>query len=326
MVKLDARGYIAIVEIVIYAPLLLVIIPVVFRNGFARKAGWIYLLLLSIFRIVGGVTHILSEQNPTDKTLQTVYTVTESAGLSQLLIATCGFLGTVTQHSLDQRAFVKTGLLLLELLGTGALVLVVISGTKSGNAKTQSQLDQATTFRHIGIIVFGVLYFTLVGATAFCWINRQTIPKYRRKLLLGIACALPFLGVRVLYGILSAFVPSQLGFDAEGHLVLMLHPSSLSKFSTTTGSWALFLTMSVAMEYAVVLTYTVVGIRTPLHKDTDDAQARGDYVRTPTVAVSFPPAVGTGSSGRWAASDEFKSGGGYATETGGYAPQRGGYA
>lgn len=48
MVKLDARGYIAIVEIVIYAPLLLVIIPVVFRNGFARKAGWIYLLLLSI--------------------------------------------------------------------------------------------------------------------------------------------------------------------------------------------------------------------------------------------------------------------------------------
>lgn len=106
----------------------------------------------------------------------------------------------------------------------------------------------------------------------------------------------------------------------------MLHSSSLSKFSTTTGSWALFLTMSVAMEYAVVLTYTVVGIRTPLHKDTDDAQARGDYVRTPTVAVSFPPAVGTGSSGRWAASDEFKSGGGYATETGGYAPQRGGYA
>ncbi len=48
MVKLDARGYIAIVEIVIYAPVLLVIIPVVFRNGFARKAGWIYMLLLSI--------------------------------------------------------------------------------------------------------------------------------------------------------------------------------------------------------------------------------------------------------------------------------------
>ncbi len=131
--------------------------------------------------------------------------------------------------------------------------------------------------------------------------------------------------MRVLYGILSAFVPPQLGFDAGGHLVPMLHPSSLSQFSTTTGSWALFLTMSVAMEYAVVLTYTVVGIRTPLHKDTDDAQVRGDYVRTPTVAVSFPSPAGTGSSARWAASNEHKSGG-YATETGGYAPQRGGYA
>lgn len=45
---LDARGYIAIAEIVLYAPIILVVIPVLFRNGFSKKAGWVYLLLLSI--------------------------------------------------------------------------------------------------------------------------------------------------------------------------------------------------------------------------------------------------------------------------------------
>ena len=48
MVKLDARGYIAIAEIVLYVPIFFIGIPIAFRNGFTRKAGWIFLVLLSI--------------------------------------------------------------------------------------------------------------------------------------------------------------------------------------------------------------------------------------------------------------------------------------
>ena len=111
---LDARGYIAIVEIVIYVPILFIGLALSFRHGFKRKAGWIMLVILSIsesfylwsesplltasqisVRIIGGITHILSENDPTNSTERTIYTITESAGLSPLLVASLGFLGTV---------------------------------------------------------------------------------------------------------------------------------------------------------------------------------------------------------------------------------------
>lgn len=85
------------------------------------------------------------------------------------------------QHSLDKQVHVKYGLLALELLGTGALLLIVVGGTKAGNAKTQDELNQAATFRHIGIIVFALLYLAVAGLVAYLWAHRQDILKYRRK-------------------------------------------------------------------------------------------------------------------------------------------------
>lgn len=45
---LDARGIIAIVEIVIYVPILFVGGFLAIRHGFTRKAGWIFLFILAI--------------------------------------------------------------------------------------------------------------------------------------------------------------------------------------------------------------------------------------------------------------------------------------
>lgn len=45
---LDARGIIAVVEIVIYIPILLLGLLLSLRHGFARKAGWISLVILAL--------------------------------------------------------------------------------------------------------------------------------------------------------------------------------------------------------------------------------------------------------------------------------------
>lgn len=47
-VFLDRRGDIAIVEIVAYVPILIASGFLVTRHGFTRKAGWSYLVALSI--------------------------------------------------------------------------------------------------------------------------------------------------------------------------------------------------------------------------------------------------------------------------------------
>lgn len=45
---LDARGDIAVVTVVIYIPITLVALFTAFRHGFARKGGWLTLLIFSI--------------------------------------------------------------------------------------------------------------------------------------------------------------------------------------------------------------------------------------------------------------------------------------
>ena len=45
---LDARGDIAIVQIVFYIPILFASLLITYRHGFARRAGWIFLLILSL--------------------------------------------------------------------------------------------------------------------------------------------------------------------------------------------------------------------------------------------------------------------------------------
>ncbi|KAL7278464.1 hypothetical protein ACG7TL_007463 [Trametes sanguinea] len=279
MVKLDVRGDIAVAEIVLYVPILITSIPLVFRHGFTRKAGWIFLVIMAIIRIVGGVTHVLSEQNPTDVNLQIIFNIMEAAGLSPLLVASVGFLGTVAQYSLENNPQLTRGLRLMGVLGTVALILAIVGGIKVGNAKTQSDLNSGTNFRKIGSALFGILYAAVVITTMFCLQNRDRILKYRRKLLNGIAMALPFLFIRVLYSILSAFSPPPRGFDAAGEPIIVSSSSPLKAFNSTTGSWGVYLAMSVVAEYIVVLVYTAVGLRTPLSKDA-------------AVYAQAPPAYG----------------------------------
>lgn len=45
---LDARGDIAIVQIVFYIPVLAASAIITFRHGFTRKEGWILLLILAL--------------------------------------------------------------------------------------------------------------------------------------------------------------------------------------------------------------------------------------------------------------------------------------
>ncbi|EMD41591.1 hypothetical protein CERSUDRAFT_110168 [Gelatoporia subvermispora B] len=267
MVHLDARGDISVAEIIIYIPILILSGILVLRHGFARRAGWIFLLILSIIRIAGGITHILLEQKPTNTTLQIVVGIFESSGVSPLLLATVGFLNTVCQESLDQEPLIEKGLKLLGALGSVALILTIIGGVKQGDAKTASAISSGAKFKHIGVILFGVLYGLIFLAHVFCWSNSGRLMKYRRMMLKGISAALPFLAIRVAYTILSAYSPLTFGFNSEGDKIAETCSGWLCKFNSTSGSWQVYLFMSVATEYVAVIIYTVVGTRVPLQQD-----------------------------------------------------------
>ncbi|KAH9836536.1 uncharacterized protein C8Q71DRAFT_758388 [Rhodofomes roseus] len=277
-IHLDPRGDIAIAEIIVYLPVLVVSGILVARHGVARKAGWIFLLILSLVRIIGGATAVAAEQNPSDKTLDIVSATLTSAGVSPLLLATIGFLGTVCYRTLGDEPLIWRGLRIMSLLCSVALLLAIVGGVKMGNAKTIADLNSANTLRHAGAAMFAVLFVLIFLLHMYCWVSRSRITKARRTLLASISLALPFLLIRVVYTVLSSAAPYTTSLSSAGGSSTTSN-SPLSKFNSSTGSWIIYLLMSVLAEYAAVVVYCVAGTRIRLQDDVPDYinSATADY-------------------------------------------------
>jgi hypothetical protein len=117
---------------------------------------------------------------------------------------------------------------------------------------------------HVGVVPAGsrnnaVLYVICTHFFLFHYADA-----IHSQLLIAISSALPFLGIRVLYSVLSSYSGSPIP-NAESST-----NSSLSKFNIINGDWRIYLVMGLIMEYVVVLVYTTAGSRIPLQDDYSD--------------------------------------------------------
>lgn len=78
---------IAIAEIVVFVPVLIAMIFVLFRHGFSKKLGWAYLATFSVIRIVGAGFEIAAVKNPGSRTDVTWATILQSIGLGALILS-----------------------------------------------------------------------------------------------------------------------------------------------------------------------------------------------------------------------------------------------
>lgn len=86
---------IAIAEICVYIPVFILTLIIVFRHGFKRQAGWIYLAMFCVIRLAGAGFKIDETHNPTNKTDIEWAAILQSIGLSPLLLASLGLLKRV---------------------------------------------------------------------------------------------------------------------------------------------------------------------------------------------------------------------------------------
>lgn len=149
------------------------------------------------------------------------------------------------------------GLTLLSAIALGLIIYGAVNST-STNANT---LKESNTYRHIGSLLFLALYLLLLAVHAFAWMRYNTLMHNRRTLLKAISCAMPFIGVRCAYGILNSFSGSLLNTSGTANT------SSLHKFNMVTGSWEIYLVMSVLMEACACLIYIVAGTQVPISQD-----------------------------------------------------------
>lgn len=92
---LSERENIAIAELAVYIPSIILAIAVVFRHGFSKGRPWIYLILFCGLRIASAVLEILSANNPTSREDATWTAILGSIGLSPFFLVASGLLRRV---------------------------------------------------------------------------------------------------------------------------------------------------------------------------------------------------------------------------------------
>jgi len=252
MPKLDHRGDIAAATIAFYVPVAAVALALTIRYGLRRDAGWIFLFLFSLVRIASGAVLVAAELvTPPNNGLFTAAYILQSAGLSPLLLSTVGFIGLVGQHAFSENPKMSRSMRFIGLLTIIAMALSIAGGVNQNSSKP-SNVNTGKTLRRVGAAIFAGVYILLVIVHIASWSYRFVIMRHRQTLLIGISCALPFLGVRVAYGILSAWSAAT---------------PKLARFDSVTGDWVLFLVMALVMEYCVALIYMLTGTTIPLRRD-----------------------------------------------------------
>ncbi|TDL28896.1 hypothetical protein BD410DRAFT_760623 [Rickenella mellea] len=260
---LDAHGIVSVVQIIVFAPIFGFSLFLTIRHGVRRHAGWLFLVFFSNIRVIGGIMLIVAEslKKPSIGIFITSY-VLASAGLSPLLLATLSFLSMVGQHAQTRLPITAWHYRMLHVLLAVAVALAVVGGT-NGSSSSISTQNNGNTLRRVASLIFVGVFVTVALITLMLWSNKNAILLHRRTLLVGLSSSLPFLAIRVLYSVLSAFSPSSFGPRSLEH-------TSLSKFNTVNGSWQIYITMSLLMEFIAVAIYCTTGTLLPLQAEERD--------------------------------------------------------
>jgi hypothetical protein len=160
---------------------------------------------------------------------------------SEKSIQNCGLTTDRYYAMLKQPWSSIFSLLILKIVqapAVAALVLCIIGAT---NASSPEQID-AQTMVHIGIVLYLVVLIILTLLAIGAWIGHAGVDGGEPRLVLAVLCALPFIFIRVLYSLLSAF-------------------SGSTKFNAFTGSQTIALFMSVLPEMAAAVIYIATGMK-----------------------------------------------------------------
>ena len=245
MTVLSPHGILAAVELAFYAPAFLLSVYICIKQGsFSRNAGWFFMVLISVLRIIGASTILyMVTQHDNSAGLQETAAVTSAVGTAPLLLALLGFLQRINE-SLENRSLPKIIFRPISIFSLIALILAIVGGveTAQGNA---SDYNTGRILLKVTSILFLAVWICLAAISILLFTKKSSIPSSESKLMLAGILVLPFLLVRVIYTIAVSF------------------SSSGSIFAYPTPSVVVQATMMFAMEACALCLYIWAGLLTP---------------------------------------------------------------
>ncbi len=273
MTALTIHNKISIVDLVFFVPALFIGGLLMWRHGLRRSAGWIYLALLSLMRVLGSSMQLATISSPTNYHLIIGAQTLQNIGLSPLVLV---LLGLITRVYLSlpekQRPTLPNARILrvLQLLIVVALILTIVGGIDIGNqvgddivnGRPVSYTVASTTKAGVGLMIAGFVLLTLSALVLTTQLGR--LPKGENRVLLAVCGALPFVLVRLVYSGVAAFDGSN---------------SHFRQFGGSADAGYYLLGMCTIMEIICVTVFEAVGLTLPHTSRVDKIRTAGNNGR-----------------------------------------------
>ncbi|CAK7265617.1 hypothetical protein SEPCBS57363_001674 [Sporothrix epigloea] len=248
---------ISILQLAFFFPSLVVAGTLTYRHGFRRSSGWIYLVILSLMRIIGASMELATISSPDNTSIAIGAQILQNIGLSPLILVLLGLISRsyLAMSENSRPSLPNTRVLrLLQLVIVVGLLLSIVGGVNTGNQVAKelgngSPISYKVASESKAGTALMVLGYALLVLSAMALLFRiGNIPLGEKRLLIAVFVALPFVFVRLLYSILSIFDTSNTNFHQFGG-------------STDAGYYVLG--MCTAMEIITVIIFEAVGLTLP---------------------------------------------------------------
>ncbi|KAH8653516.1 hypothetical protein BX600DRAFT_440581 [Xylariales sp. PMI_506] len=238
---LTEQNDIAIAQIAVYSVSLIVAVTLAIRHGFGRSAGWLYLVIFSLLRIVGASLELATISQPGNISLLIGASTVASIGLSPLILVQLGLLGralTSIRKSTDSFLNEKH-MRLVQLLVMVGLILGAVGGSNSGSTYGSTGVYTVSSLSKAGMALMIVGFAILVLATASVASQISHAEPGEKRLALAVGLSLPFLLVRIIYSSIVLFanspnfspvkpnVNAQLGMDIIMEMIIVIIVESI---------------------------------------------------------------------------------------------------
>ncbi|KAI9758275.1 MAG: hypothetical protein M4579_003134 [Chaenotheca gracillima] len=249
---LDSAGKLSVVELIVFTPCIFLSAYVSFKHGFGRQAGWLFLMLFSLVRVIGNASQVAFEVNH-DTTAIEIADILSSVGLSPLVLAMLSFIKRVNEgiagRGLNARIFYALHVAILV-----GLVLSIVGGTDQFNFSNPSEVSTGRTLVKAGICIFMANFLVLSAIAVYTMLQvckaGTLAAAGEKRIMLIVLASIPFLMVRLIYSMITAF-------SSSGSTVFSLT-------STATTAVVVRAVMAFLEEFATEALYIGAGFLAPV--------------------------------------------------------------
>lgn len=205
---LDTNDDIAIAQLVLYVFLLGGAIVLNIKHGFSKSAGWRYLAILALARIIGSSLLLATIADPTNTSLYIGWMTLNGVGLGPLVLTLLGMVGRLFDSINRQgRVIVEARYRrIIDLLMLVGMILLIIGGTKSSYTMVDGnpKVDYSTE-SHVGMGIMIAVFVLLILEVLLAFGNQGFIAQGEHRLLFAVIVSLPFVAIRLVYSSILTF-------------------------------------------------------------------------------------------------------------------------